>query len=208
FLKRQLPLPRHAAVLDVCAGRGRIAGPRSLLGYRITAVDRNADCVQQGAERFPGIAFRELDMRKLPTLGQRFDGIVCLWQSFGFFDAAPNRQVLQDMAGRLNPGGRIILDLYHRDYFARRQGVESSTIAGARIDTERRMKGNRLEVRIDYGGGRTDDFSWELYAPRDAIELGVNCGLAAVLLAANFDEATSPASDKASFQLVLTNGKG
>lgn len=205
FVKRQLPLPKYAAVLDLCSGWGRIAGPLSIAGYKVTAVDRDRECVAQGAARFPAIAFRELDMRQVASLAERFDGVICLWQSFGFFDTATNQRVLTDLAGLLHPGGRIILDLYHREHFVRRQGVEASSLSGARLDTERRLKGNRLSVRVDYGGGRLDDFDWEVYTPREALEMAVSCGLTQELACANFDEGTPPAPDKASFQLVLSS---
>jgi SAM-dependent methyltransferase len=204
FIKKYLLLPQYRRVLDVCSGWGRIAGPLAWAGYEVTAVDRDRECVKEGGERNPKVAFIELDMRKLPSLGKKYDAVISLWQSFGYFDEITNRRILGDMAELLTPGGRIILDLYNRAYFEKRQGVEASTVAGARIDTERVVKGKRLRTRVDYGGGKADDFDWELYTPREAVELAAGCGLKATVLCANFDEATPPADDKPSFQLVLT----
>ena len=83
FIKRQLPLPRYKRVVDVCSGWGRIAGPLAWGGYAVTAVDRDKECVREGAERNPKVAFVELDMRKIAALDADFDAMICLWQSFG-----------------------------------------------------------------------------------------------------------------------------
>lgn len=203
FIKKHLPLPKYKKILDVCSGWGRIAGPLAWAGYEVTAIDRDKECVREGMERNPKVSFVELDMRRISALTAKFDAVICLWQSFGYFDEITNRRILQAMAGLLTPGGRIILDLYNRSYFAKRQGVEASTVAGARIDTERLVEGRRLRTRIDYGGGKVDDFDWEIYNPREAVELAAACGLKAVVLCANFDETVPPGDSLPAFQLVL-----
>ena len=207
FLKKQLPLPRYRKVLDVCSGWGRIAGPLALAGYEMTAIDRDKECIREGTGRFPGIAFVEMDMRRVASMGSRFDAVLCLWSSFGYFDAITNRRVLQGMGEVLNPGGRIILDIYNRPYFESRQGTETAVVAGRRIETERLVEGKRLRSRVDYGDGKADDFNWESFTPREAVELATGCGLSTAVMCADFNEAIPPADDKASFQLVLGKGQ-
>lgn len=208
FLKRQLPLPGHARILDVASGWGRIAGPLAWAGYQVVAVDRDRACVREGKERHPAVEFVELDQQRLPALARKFDGIVCLWQSFGWFDPATNLKVLGDMADLLAPGGRLILDLYHRDWVAAHQGLEGVSVAGTRVDTERVLEGRRLRVRVDYGAGKAEDFAWEVFTPREAVEAAARCGLGALLACADFEESTVPGPERQSFQLVLTPGRG
>lgn len=41
FLRRQLPLPSHGRVLDLCCGAGRHALPLARAGYCVLGVDRD-----------------------------------------------------------------------------------------------------------------------------------------------------------------------
>ena len=54
-----------------------------------------------------------LDQRDLSALRGPFDAAMILWQSFGYFDPPTNDRVLRDIAARLRPGGRLLLDRYH-----------------------------------------------------------------------------------------------
>ena len=58
-------------------------------------------------------------MRNLAALRVQFDAAICMWQSFGYFDEATNAQGLSDIAGLLRAGGRLILDVCHREFFKR-----------------------------------------------------------------------------------------
>src|SRR5687767_2010583 len=88
FLARHLPLDRFPRVLDLCCGQGRHSAALAHRGYAVTGVDRNADALRVARERSPASAeFVEMDAREVATLGRRFEGVVCMWQSFGYFDA-------------------------------------------------------------------------------------------------------------------------
>ncbi|HZG67942.1 MAG TPA: class I SAM-dependent methyltransferase, partial [Herpetosiphonaceae bacterium] len=75
------------------------------------------------------LRFLRHDMRDLATLPGRFDAIICLWQSFGYFDASTNEAILRNISHKLIAGGRCILDLYHHDFFVHHQGKRELEMA-------------------------------------------------------------------------------
>ena len=66
--------------------------------------------------------YKELDQRDIGTLAGPFDAAVIMWQSFGFFDSVTDDLVLAAIREVLRPGGRLVLDLFHRTFFERNQG--------------------------------------------------------------------------------------
>src|SRR5439155_22236394 len=104
--------------------------------------------------------FAERDMRDLDRLNDSFDAVICMWQSFGYFDAATNASVLAQMSTRLRPGGRLVLDVYHRGFFEARQGVRTFQSNGIEVTETKRMTGDRLHVSLEYATGERDEFEW------------------------------------------------
>lgn len=206
FVARQLPLPAYRSVLDLCCGSGRHALRLAARGYAVTGIDRDEAAIAAARERARDLpaTFRTLDLRDLGALPGRFDVVVSLWQSFGYFDAATNAGILRQAGDRLRPGGRLLLDLYHRDFFERRQGSQEQPIGEVTVRTTRRMEGNRLSVDLDYGPGRpADRFEWQLYTPEELRALGEAHGLALVVACAGFDESLPPSPDLPRMQLIL-----
>jgi SAM-dependent methyltransferase len=55
-------------------------------------------------------------MRALPR-DRTYDVVTCLGSSIGYFDGdEQNRQVLQEMIEVLRPGGKLVLQVFNRDY--------------------------------------------------------------------------------------------
>ena len=44
------------------------------------------------------------------------DGVISWFTAFGYFNDAGNRQVLAEVARALKPGGRLALEVQHRDW--------------------------------------------------------------------------------------------
>lgn len=50
---------------------------------------------------------------------QPFDGIMCLWTSFGFYDDETNDDILRQCLRLVKPGGFFVLDIVNRDWLLR-----------------------------------------------------------------------------------------
>jgi len=208
FVARWLPQPVYSAVLDLCCGQGRHARALAGRGYRVTGVDTNAAALA-AARRVPDatITYVQHDMRRLAELPGTFDAVICLWQSFGYFDAATNADILRQISQKLRPGGRLVLDIYHRDFFERNQGTRRFERDSRAISETKRMDGDRLTVTLDYGPDLpTDSYAWQLFSPDAMAELAQQYGFAQLLACAGFDPATPASAEAARMQLVFERG--
>ncbi len=143
-------------------------------------------------------------MRELAGVPRPFDAVMCLWQSFGYFDAATNAAVLRQMAAHLRPGGRLILDIYNRAFYAAHQGERSIERDRRTINEVSRLDGDRLVVTLDYGSGTPRDrFEWQLYTPEEITALAASLGLRLLLACTGFDEARPATATEARMQVVV-----
>jgi cyclopropane fatty-acyl-phospholipid synthase-like methyltransferase len=115
FVRRHLGVEPPAHVLDVPCGAGRHALGLARAGYRVTGVDISEDAIARAstAAHAQGLAarFEQGDMRFL-DLGERFDALLCLGNSIGYFEPEETAAFLGRLAASLRPGGRLILDSY------------------------------------------------------------------------------------------------
>jgi SAM-dependent methyltransferase len=85
----------------------------------VLALDLSLPLLLRGADeaqrRGLNINFVHGDMRDLHYDNQ-FDGVYCVFSTFGFFDDDTNKRVAQGLARSLKPGGRLVLDILNRDY--------------------------------------------------------------------------------------------
>jgi SAM-dependent methyltransferase len=110
-LARLLGVGAGAEVLDVPCGGGRIALPLAGLGYRVTGVDWSAAFLghARAADGGREVTWEQRDMRDLPWHG-RFDGAVCVGNSFGYLDDDGNARFLEAVRAALKPGARLVLE--------------------------------------------------------------------------------------------------
>lgn len=208
FLSRNLPRSEVTTVLDVCSGYGRHAAPLAETGYHVTGIDRDERVIKQARSLHAGegLSFGAHDMTRLHDLPGTFDAVICMWQSFGYFDAATNKNVLSQMAERLHPGGRLVLDLYNRDFFKTHQGAWSSVRHGVEVVTNQWMDGDRLIAELEYRSNTPDErdvFDWQLFTPQSIRELAESGGLHGVLVCTRCDENQSPSAGHPRMQLVF-----
>ena len=202
-ITKRLPLPEFENVLDICCGPARHARLLAEQGYRVTGIDRDGDAVARAAGLVPTGTFVELDQRNLATLDRAFDGVVILWQSFGFFDASTNDQILADIAGILRPGGRLLLDLFHRDFFAQNQGRSTATRDPRCKAISNHMLGNRLTSTIEYVDGSSEQMEFELYTPEEITTRASAAGLVAVEECCWWDSDRPPTPSEQRFQVIF-----
>lgn len=107
-----LGLPVGARVLDCPCGHGRHAHLLAEAGYRVDGFDYSADLLRLARERGEGPTLRYArgDMRQLPRRWTgRFDAVVNLFTSFGFFlDPNDDARVVREFARVLKPGGVLV----------------------------------------------------------------------------------------------------
>ena len=207
FLMHCLPVSRFPRVLDVCCGAGRHAVRLARAGYRVTGLDRDT-VVLDTAETVESDNPRYVtgDMRDLQGVEGPFDAALLLWQSFGYFPSQENDAVLSALAWMLTDGGRLILDVYHREFFAAHQGTVTLERAEQTVIETKSMEGRRLFVRLEYEDGGTDEFDWELFTPTELSERAARVGFHFVQACSGYDQAIPPAPGSASVPGHLREG--
>lgn len=115
FLVRSLRLPAGARILDVPCGYGRHAAELARRGFRVVGVDLSRAMLAEARRRWtagPRLRFLRGDMRRLNVPG-KFDAVVNMYTSFGYFSPRENMAVLRRLTRALRPGGLLLID--HRD---------------------------------------------------------------------------------------------
>lgn len=121
-----------AHVLEVGCGPGNVT--RALLqrrpDFRIHAIDYAPSMVALARTLVPGATFAVMDARDIGSLATRFEAVVvgfCL----PYLSADAARQLIQDAARLLLPGGVVYLSTIETD--AARSGYETSSKGDARM---------------------------------------------------------------------------
>jgi SAM-dependent methyltransferase len=175
-------------VLDVPCGQGRHAHLLAEAGFRVDGLDYSEHLIAKARERGTGPTLRYTrgDMRRLPARWTgRFDAVVNLFTSFGFFTApADDARVMAEFARVLAPGGVLVWHGGSRD------GVMAKFLArdwwksddGTMIGHERRFDplSGVLTIRTAWEGqsGRgSREHRIRLYTATRLAELCLDAGL-------------------------------
>ena len=212
-----LGLPSGARVLDVPCGQGRHAHLLAEAGFLVDGVDLSPTLLARARERGTGptLRYHERDMRRLPpSWSRRFDAVLNLFTSFGFFaDPADDRLVLSEFARVLRPGGILVWHggdrdgvmarFLHRDWWQTSDGTlhaqERSFDALSGILTiESRWHGP--------GGGGQREHRIRLYTPTRLAEL---CAEAGLIVEAAYDGwRDRPLTPRSSEMLLVARKEG
>lgn len=127
-------------VLDLACGPGRHAAALASRGTRVTGFDLSLTLLRTAQRRGSHSLVRG-DMRALAFRDGRFDAVVNLFTSFGYFDRDEQHQeVLDEVARVLRPGGRLVLDFLNAPLVrARLVQRDSGRLGDRRVVQERRM---------------------------------------------------------------------
>jgi SAM-dependent methyltransferase len=146
----------------------------------------------------------EADMRQLPFGMACFDAITCLWQSFGYFSAPVNADILRQLWRTTRPGGLLLLDLYHRGFFAARPADSTVLRNDQAIRQRLTLRGSRLRVELQYPNLELrDTFDWQIFTPKEFANFARPCGWRVHMACADFDTtlAASPAVPRVQYVL-------
>lgn len=113
LITRHAPVDRYSRLLDVACGRGRHSLNFAQRGYQVTGVDLAPSAIQKAKNQAKNAGLEAQfvigDMRN--ALNDRFDLIVNLFTSFGYFSTDEDNELpLKAMAEMLNPNGQIWID--------------------------------------------------------------------------------------------------
>jgi SAM-dependent methyltransferase len=205
FVTRNLPNPPYTKVLDLCCGQGRHTNLLAQQGYQMVGLDLDDTALSLAKREATGIVtYIQKDMRKLDELPGNFDAVISLWQSFGYFDAATNRDILQQISQKLHPQGRLILDIYNREFFEKHQGSGQLERKGVIIRVTNTMRGDRLTAHLEYGDNLgADTFEWRLYTLDEICDLAAGVNLRCLLACTECNEQKPATTKKPQMQLVF-----
>jgi len=115
-------------ILDLNCGIGRHSIELGKRGINVLGTDLSPDYIEIARKRAQKrrvedkVSFQVVDMRQIQTAFAKeepFDGILCLWTSFGFYDDDTNDDILRQCLKLVKPGGFFALDIVNREWVLR-----------------------------------------------------------------------------------------
>ncbi len=117
---RLLGLAEGSTVLDLACGQGRHTSPLRRAGLQVLGLDLSPVLLAAAASRDAKAPLVRADMRSLPLADATMDGVVNLFNAFGYFESPDDDvQVLREVARVLRPGGVFVQEVHHRDALVR-----------------------------------------------------------------------------------------
>jgi len=152
-------------VLDISCGNGRIAIPLAKRGFEVVGIDiskiliedARAKAQEYGVEN--KTEFIAADARHLESVVKeegRFDIVISVWTSIGYYDEDTDREILTQARSFAKSKGLLIIDTINRDAFT------ASSLDRLRVYNE---YGNLVvleEPKPDYAASRVNT-KWRFY---------------------------------------------
>lgn len=101
--------PRHARILDLGCGTGRIGGYLSQQGHTVVGTDLDAYLIEAARDDYPACTWYVGDMCTDPIPEGDFDLIVCAGNVLTFLPPEGLLPALRHMAAALKPSGRAVI---------------------------------------------------------------------------------------------------
>ncbi len=140
FLINALKMKKGSRILDLACGQGRHAISFAQHGMNVAGVDASASLLKVAKQRARkagvNIPFIKGDMRTYHNT-VKYDFILVLGNSFGYFSDMDNEQVLSNISTSLKKGGLLVLDLPNSPGMLRHEivGAWTQRIPGGKLTT-------------------------------------------------------------------------
>ena len=144
-------LPLKSKILDLACGKGRHSINLNKMGYDVTGVDLSVKNIKNASKyESENLKFKVHDMRK--PLDQKFDLIVNLFTSFGYFDDFnDNLKTLDSIKSSLNEDGLAVIDFLNINYVKNNLINENiEEIDGIKFHLNRSIKNGFLIKKISF----------------------------------------------------------
>ena len=202
---KHIKIPIKGKVLDLACGPGRHSLLFARKGFDVTGIDLSENLlrVAESSSRKEKlkIQFIKADLRNI-ELTEKFDLVVNLFTSFGFFEKdEDNFSIFRTASNLLKPGGYFVFDFLNSTFVENNLVRESSeSKLNEKIIQKRRIEGDRVikDIIIQYNGTvKTFYESVKLYRWQKLHEVIKENGLAIKntfgdFTGIDFGEATSP----------------
>jgi ubiquinone/menaquinone biosynthesis C-methylase UbiE len=204
-----LPIIEYQSLLDVCCGVGRHSIALAQQGYTVTGIDINNELLEKARvnaiQRKQNVTYIKLDTKDLGSLEKQFDGIIIMWQSFGQFNKDENREFLRNILKILKPNGKMILDIYNRDFFDNHLGTRTISVENQVVRETKTMTNDRLKVQLEYDNSDIMDiFEWEIFYPDEILDLCEQIGFSKSESYSDFNWTQSTDSRHPRMQIVAS----
>ena len=121
FLRKMLKIEKNQKILDIPCGRGRHSILLAQKGHSIVGVDISKACIRGARKKItpairPHTRFESGDMQNLKKYQSKFDLVLNLFTSFGYFPTdSANEKVMKNLIFCLRPQGKLCLFLINRE---------------------------------------------------------------------------------------------
>jgi len=120
FIIDILDLDENNFILDIPCGFGRHSIPLAEKGFNVIGIDNNDEFLSlanriKNTRNLKNINFIKEDMQNL-DYKNKFDAIINLFTSFGYYDDEVNFDILKRMSKSLKKGGKLLIEFLNREW--------------------------------------------------------------------------------------------
>ena len=113
LILKAISLKTESDILDLACGEGRYCQLLWEKGYRPTGIDLSVQLITSGKKKYPHLNLKEGDMREIKG---KYDLILSLFTSFGYFTPSQDNLVLESIYDCLKKRGYFWLDFFNAQY--------------------------------------------------------------------------------------------